>query len=80
MKIKFRDIGEKRWLCYATAVGTKEADEFKFWLLDTLTDRYILDVNVERDFENILYHYEVRGGDVNDRMLIALRWGGNDAH
>ena len=78
MKLKFCDLGEKRWLCYATALGTKEADEFKFWLLDTLGDRYIFNVNVERDPEYIIYTYEVRGGDINDRILIALRWGGKE--
>ena len=81
MKLKFKDVGEKRWLCRAT-VPSDTAKEFTAWLQETLEDRVLITrVNTEYDAygeRKATYDMELRGGDINDQTLLALRWGNND--
>lgn len=73
MKLRFKDIGANRWLCYAQL--TKEnAYEFESWLKESLGDRYIL--NKEYDYKDgeLIRTFIIRGGDVRDKTLILLRW------
>lgn len=80
IKLRFKDLGEKRWLCYAN-VHSRIVSEFKRWLEENLAGRSIVtpqgsstDVNTDE----YVYAFEIRGGDINDRLLLALRWGNSN--
>lgn len=74
IKLRFKDLGEKRWMCYATINGTPLAREFELWLNEALQDRCMVDKTYQVTRDTIEYLYEVRGGDIKDRALLALRW------
>lgn len=81
MKLRFKDLGERRWLCYASA-PSRQLSEFKRWLDDNLADRSLvtaLGSKVDVNTDEYVYEFEIRGGDVNDRILLALRWGNSNA-
>jgi hypothetical protein len=73
MKIKFRDIGENRWLCYAY-VTKENAREFEAWLKEALDGRYKLDKEYNHHDGHLHRTFIIRGGDVRDKTLITLRW------
>lgn len=76
MKLRFKDLGEQRWLCYATAFGTNESNEFKHWLKEHLGDRYMIECNeIVRSEDGVEYQFTLRGGDTKDRTMVALCWG-----
>lgn len=81
MKLKFQEMGDKRWVCYVTASSMKHINELRSWLDEHMQDRYLMDrghVDVH-SIDEVKYNYTIRGGDVRDKTLIALRWSGNDS-
>lgn len=76
MKLRFQEMGEQRWVCYVSASSMKDIHELRDWLDEHLTDRYLMDrgpIDVH-DMIKAQYNYTIRGGDVRDKTLIALRW------
>ena len=76
--IKFKDVGEQRWVGWAV-VPPELNHEFISWLHATLNDRVMI-THQNRDYPAYgnrapTITYELRGGSVGDRTLLALRWG-----
>lgn len=78
MEIKFKDVGDNRWLCWVH-VPIGDRFEFEKWLTDTLQDRYMIRVfdhseMVFLDLERDKIVYEIRGGSKEDATALAMRW------
>lgn len=72
--LKFKDLGNQRWLCHVD-LPSFLVDEFESWLTDNLGNRFMFNKYYDIEGDKIKRMYELRGGDINDRMLLALRWG-----
>ena len=73
VQLKFKDVGNQRWLCYAE-VPTIMLDEFETWLTEHLENRFMFTKVFEIESGNVKRIFELRGGDPQDKMLLALRW------
>lgn len=74
MKINCKDLGDRRWLCRAE-IPPEKAREFEAWVNETLNERCLMRKEFEYDPDGSLRRiYEIRGGDINDRTLLVLRW------
>lgn len=79
LNLKFKDLGEKRWVCYVNITNRALYAEMKKWLQENLQDRYMInEEEIIRD-GHWFFQATVRGGDVKDRMLFALRWSNANA-
>ena len=77
VQIKFKDLGEQRWLCWAV-VPPDLKHEFISWLNETLNDRVMI-THQNREYPPYgnrapTITYEIRGGNTGDSTLLALRW------
>jgi hypothetical protein len=74
MNLKFKNTTDNRWVCHIS-LEPKLEDEFKHWLEENLKGRYMLSFlyHMSKD-EQRMVGYELRGGDVKDKLLVALRW------
>ena len=74
VELKFKDIGERRWLCFAY-MNTANLDVFNRWIEENINDRVLVKTIDASDTDlGIIWTLEIRGGDVQDRLLLALRW------
>lgn len=74
MNLKFKDTGDNRWVCQVS-IEHHRIKEFRDWLEENLQDRYMLSYLYQMsDDDAVEVGYELRGGDVKDKMLVALRW------
>lgn len=74
MNLKFKDTGDNRWVCQV-GIEHHKVKEFKDWLEENLQGRYMLSYLYQMSYDDsVEVGYELRGGDVRDRMLVALRW------
>lgn len=78
MEIKFKDIGDNRWLCWVHVTDALR-HEFDQWLIENLGDRYMVRVfdyseMVFLDLERDTIVYEIRGGSKADATALAMRW------
>lgn len=74
MNLKFKDTGDKRWVCQVS-IEHHRIKEFRDWLEENLQGRYMLSYLYQMSDDDVVeFGYELRGGDVKDKMLVALRW------
>jgi len=74
MNLKFKDTGDNRWVCQVS-IEHHKIKEFRDWLEENLQGRYMLSYLYQMSDDDVVeVGYELRGGDVKDKMLVALRW------
>lgn len=74
MNLKFKDTTDNRWVCQIS-IEHYRVKELKEWLEENLQGRYMLSYLYQTsDDDAVEAGYELRGGDVKDKMLVALRW------
>lgn len=75
IKLKFKDLGEQRWVCTAS-MDHNTRNRFLAWAkanipeckINTMNDFYL------KDNPPYTYTLEIRGGDLNARTLLGLSW------
>jgi len=72
MKIRVKDLGEHRWLCYCWPANSLERHEFIQWCQSHPGNFWISRNTHVWGTEPI----EVRGGSRSDQLLLAMRWAG----
>ena len=77
VKLRFKDLGEYRWLCYAE-VPTSMLREFETWMKVSLPNcKYNKAMWKDKAFAlgEVQYRlYEIRGGDLDSQSFLAMRW------
>lgn len=71
MNLKKHNVGDHRWHISVYFELWKEKEEFSEWMKENLPECFC----VYRDDGITLRHFEVRGRDVGQMMIIFLRWG-----
>lgn len=72
--MKFKNTTDNRWVCQIS-IEHHRVKELKEWLDENLKDRYMLTYLYQMSDDDVLaFEYELRGGDVKDKMLVLLRW------
>lgn len=74
MKIRSKNLGERRWLCFCTANGSSELGAFRQWLREQLTDAKL---SLIQEGPEGIFTCEVRGGDLAAQTLLLMVWNNN---
>lgn len=80
VKFKFKDVGDKRWLCFAT-VPRSQTSMFEEWMKEFMPNTWVNKAMWDpkhNPYEKPGQVYELRGGDTSDKVMLILKWGSND--
>ena len=74
IELKFKDLGQHRWLCRA-AMDHNTRNEFLKWMRENLPDCKVNKIPYyDSPTRRYNYYMEIRGGDLASQTLLALTW------